>query len=437
MLVRKLYFGSCVTAILILITIFCISCKKSKVYHPDMGSNPFSSDSTLGGTDDVYESAFNIKDFGAVGDDETMNTEAIQEALDSAGIEGGTVIVPEGTFLSGPLTIYGNTNFHLEKGAVLKMINDIDSYPLKDDRYENFISASHVSNVKITGKGTINGQGKVWWDAFEAGELTEHRRPQLIYMEGSSNIVISGIHTVDPPNTHYSLSQCQNVFFNNVTITAPGNSANTDGINISGQHILIENCVINTGDDNIAFNAAHAPTSTDITVKNCTFGIGHGLSIGSWTGGGLDGLVVDSCVFNGTTSGIRLKSKRKGGGLVQNLSYSNIKMTNVRWPIFISSYYPELPDNPKNDLPRPVLEMTPIWKNISLKNVNISNCPNSIIIWGLPEMHVKNVTFEDCDIEANKGARIYFADNVKFKNSTLNNEEGDKLTTYEADVSGL
>lgn len=436
MFVKKYYINSCLTVVLILSAVFYMSCKKTEVYHPDMGSNPFSSDSTQGGSSNMDGSTFNIKDFGAVGDDNTINTEAIQEALDSAGISGGTVIIPKGTYLCGPLSMYGNTNLHIEEGAVLKLIDDIVSYPVKGDHYENFIEVSHVANVKITGKGTIQGQGKDWWDAFENNEL-KYGRPQLIYMEEVSNLTISGIHTVNPPNTHFSLSQCHNVVINSVTIKAPENSANTDGINISGQHILIENCLIETGDDNVAINASHKPVSTDITIKNCTFGIGHGLSIGSWTGGGVDSLVVDSCTFDGTTSGIRLKSKRKGGGLVQNLSYSNITMTNVRYPIFISSYYPDLPDKPENDLPRPVLETTPIWKNIGLKNVDISNCSNSIIVWGLPEMHVKGVTFENCYIQADKGARIYFADNVNFINSTLNNKEGDKLSTYQSDVSGL
>src|SRR5699024_6792676 len=155
MLFKKPYFGSRLTAILILITIFCISCKKSKVYHPDMGAPPFSSDT---GSNNIPSNMFVVTDFGAIGDDNTLNTEAIQSALDSAGIAGGTVVVPEGIFLSGPLTMYGNTNFHLEEGAVLKLVNDIDSYPVKDGRYENLISASHVSNVKITGKRTINEQ---------------------------------------------------------------------------------------------------------------------------------------------------------------------------------------------------------------------------------------------------------------------------------------
>lgn len=142
---------------------------------------------------------------------------------------------------------------------------------------------------------------------------------------------------------------------------------------------MITHCNIRTGDDNIAFSEGGG-ASSDITVTDCTLGYGHGLSIGSYTKYGLNGLTVDSCIFNGTTSGIRMKSSRDRGGVVLNPSYSNITMMNVQNPIFISSYYPKTPAAPQDDSTQAVTATTPVWKNMMMNNISISNCPNSIVI---------------------------------------------------------
>lgn len=378
---------------------------------------------------------FLVTHYGAVGNGTTLNTSAIQSTIDSAALKNGVVVVPPGNFLCGPIVLYSHITLYIEGGATLLLRNDISNYPVSDGSYLNFISANNATDIKITGDGTIDGQGAVWWPEYKNNTLP-YNRPQLVYFNNCSDITINDIHTLNPPNTHITFRNCDSVLFDNVTITAPATSPNTDGINICGNHILITHCNIQTGDDNIAFSEGGG-ASSDITVTDCTLGYGHGLSIGSYTNYGLNGLTVDSCTFNGNNWGIRLKSSRDRGGLVQNLSYSNITMNNVKYPILITSYYPKTPAAPQDDPAQAVTSTTPVWKNIVMNNINISNCPNSIVIWGLPEMSVDSVQFNHVNISATNSMQIYFAKNISFQDCNINIKNSPELKTYQSEVSGL
>lgn len=411
-----------------------VCCGKSRDFHRAAGS-PSAEGDTAGPTTPAHTGTFLITDFGAVADGVTLNTDAIRKTIDSAGVVGGIVVVPTGVFLSGPLALPGNITLELKRGAVLKLRNDIAEFPAAGSAYLNFITATKVSHIRITGEGTIDGQGQPWWQAYDAGVLTK-RRPQLIYIDQCSDVKISGIHTVNPPNTHFSLRGCKDVTIDSVTITAPADSHNTDGINISGNNILITRCNIRTGDDNIAINIGNFPSS-DIRISHCTFGYGHGLSIGSYTTGGLDSLTVDSCTFNGTTSGIRMKTNRDRGGVVKNLSYSHIIMTGVKDPVYLSSYYPHEPDSPAIDPARAVTATTPVWKNITLSNISVTGARQAMIIWGLPEQAIENVNLTSIDIAAEKGMLIYNASGVVFNHCSVTAKSGDLVKQYNADVSGF
>lgn len=378
-----------------------------------------------------------VTDFGAKGDGKTLNTAAIQKAIDKAKENGGKVIVPKGKFLCGPITLYSKINLELAKEAVLLLRNDISAYPIENNRYRNFISASGATDIKISGEGAIDGQGEVWWDAFRAKQL-EPRRPQMVYMDKCKRLEISGITFLNPPNTHVSLKDCDEVTIRNITITAPATSPNTDGLNIAGKNYLIENCSIATGDDNIAVNFGGKPVEghpecENIVVHNCRFGYGHGLSIGSFTSGGLRHMQVSDCSFDGTTSGIRMKSARGRGGLVEDVTYTDITIKNVRWPVFISSYYPKEPQRPGMDSAQALTAETPIWKDIVLKNIKITNAETALLLWGLPEQSIEGVRFDNVTISAQKNMVINFANNVVLRKSPIH--AGDDLPSlYHADV---
>jgi hypothetical protein len=382
---------------------------------------------------------YDITSYSAVGDGSTDNTLAIQSAINAANTAGGgKVVIPSGTFMSGPLTMKNNVTLNLASGATLKML-PYGTYPLSGSSYASFITCASLHDVAITGSGTIDGQGSAWWTAYSNGSLTV-RRPQLVSVTNSTYVLIQGVTLKNSPNVHLPCGYSnRNVTIKNVTITAPSDSPNTDAIDFEGQDCLIQGCTFNVGDDNIAVGPGHA-ASGNITVQSCTFGVGHGMSIGSYCSSGLNGMCVSNSTFSGTTSGIRLKAARDRGGLVQNLVYSNLTMSGVRYPIYITSYYPSLPSSPSSDPAQAITSTTPIWQNILIKDVSSSNsASNGVcgILWGLPEKLINNVTFNHVTLSAQAGMQIYHASNINFINSSsITPSSGAALTTYDATVTG-
>jgi hypothetical protein len=198
--------------------------------------------------------------------------------------------------------------------------------------------------------------------------------------------------------------------------------------------VLIKDCYISDGDDNIEIGGSGGPAA-DVTVTNCTFGTGHGVSMGSITSGDVSNLTVINCSFTGTDYGIRMKSDNDRGGLVQNINYGNITMTNVGYPIVIYSYYNEFgtpnnisPQTAMNEPSTPVNPATPIWRNIVISNLTATaTTGNNIagIIWGRPEMPVSNLTL--CKVVFATPAKafdVYNAQGIQIIDSPLS------TTTY-------
>jgi len=387
----------------------------------------------------IPEIVYRITDYGATGDSKTINTIAIQKALDLAKGTGGKVVVPPGTYLTGPLELYSRTELEISKGATLRLLNNIESYPVVNGRYPNLINVSKQNDIKISGGGTLDGQGEIWWKGVEDKSL-KFRRPQMVYIEGASNIEIGEITFLNPPNTHLSLKNCKEVYIHDITIQAPANSHNTDGINISAKNCTIERCNINTGDDNIAVNfgnknpKAEEPEVMNLLIRNCTFGYGHGLSIGSFTSGGLKNMLVSNCKFDGTTSAIRIKTARGRGGVLQDVRYEDITITNSKNPIFISEYYPKEPQRPSDDTNNSAGEYNPVYQNISLKNIKVTNAQESLIIWGIPESPVQYIRFENVTISAKKAPQFFNISKADFVNCSIG--DGDPYV-FNAQVNGL
>lgn len=376
------------------------------------------------------------------GADADQNTATIQKALDAAGLSGGVVTIPAGRWLCGPLRIHSGTEFRLDSGAVLVLRDDIETYPSQDERYLNFLSIDNkATDIRITGSGTIDGQGSVWWERFTAKAITM-RRPQMLYGQGVQRLEISGVHFLNPPNTHISLKDCSDVHIKGITIEAPEKSRNTDGINISARNCLIEDCEIATGDDNIAINfggrnfSTDAPECENIEIRNCRFGHGHGLSIGSYTSGHLRGLDVHDCSFDGTTAALRIKSARGRGGLVENLRYRNITISGSKWPVFISAYYPKEPKEPET-APEAVTATTPVYKRLRFENIVIDNSEVALRLHGLPETAIEDLVFENCSFSARTGMQISDVKGLHFKNCKLQVREGKRISSVNAQLEGL
>jgi polygalacturonase len=390
---------------------------------------------------------FIITDFGAVGDGVTNNAVAIQNTINAAAAAGGgVVVVPvSGTlsnYLSGPIGLSNSVNLQVNAGATLKMLPRA-SWP---SLLPAFISGSGLHDIEISGSGTIDGNAGFgsanWWPNLD----TAHR-PDFINFDGScTRILIQGVTLQNPPAFHLMLKGNNvSVTIQNITINTPGSSPNTDGMDLASTNVLIQNCSISDGDDNIEIGGSGA--AADITVSNCTFGVGHGVSVGSITQGGVHDLLVSNCTFVGTDYGIRMKSDRDIGGLVQNLVYRDITMTNVGYPIAIYSFYDTVgtpnvisPGTAAANAAQPVVTLTPIWQNILISNVTATTSTgggSSGIIWGRQEMLVSNVTLIDVNISnpANTFS-IYNAQAIQIIDSQLTAPTStNTLTLYNAQVT--
>ena len=388
----------------------------------------------------IPHATFNVTNYGAIGDGKTMNTSAIQKTIDTASAGGGTVLIPAGKFLTGPFTLASSINLHLVKNATILISDDLANYPSAKGRYQDSITASGAHDLEISGEGTIDGQGNAWWTAFRADKSMTHR-PNMIKLSNCTRVRVHGVTLGNSPMFHLVPQNCTDVTIQGITIQAPANAPNTDGIDPSGWNFLITDCTIDTGDDNIAIKPANGrtPGNKNYKVKNCTFRHGHGCSVGSGTAGGIEDLKVSACTFNQTDSGIRIKTLRGNGGLLQNCTFENLRMTAVKNPIYIIDWYPErnAPKDPSTEKPEPVTDRTPLNKNIIIRNVTAADCPTAGTIRGLPEAPITGVTLSNVNISAKTGMKIYHAKGIKFVGSKITVESGKPLTAFNAEVMGL
>ncbi len=404
---------------------------------------------------------FNVLDYGAKPDGATLDTAAIQKALDDCGSAGGgTVEFPAGIYLSQPIVLRGSTTFQLDPGATLVAVtNQSDFMKTPGDwlkargngEFVPFISGRNLKDVTFTGGGTIDGNGHAWWGEAEkarqrvAGYTLP--RPDLVRLQRCKNVVMANITLRNSPKYHFVPDECEGVLVSNVTILAPEHAANTDAIDPSdSRDVLITRCRIDTGDDNVAIKAGHKMAgrefaSEDITISDCLFLHGHGMSIGGETVGGVGNVIVTNCVFDGTENGLRIKSDRGKGGLVENIVFEDIRMTNVDPAVTFTCYYMAnsakdrvQKSAPESDTVQPMTGRTPIFRDIYIRNVTATCQRAAGMIVGLPESSISNVVFENVKISAVTGMKIENAKGIRFKNSVVTVGEGEPFITKNAEV---
>jgi len=397
----------------------------------------------------IPDKIFNIKYYGAVSDNTTDNTKAIQEAINAAtNASGGKVVVPSGIYLCGPIRFASNLNLQIDSGAVLRLL-PIDKYPGGTKEGKSFISGSKLHDIAITGKGMIDGQGSPWWPFAKISGI---KRPRMIAFKDCDRILIEEVKLINSPMFHIAIGgKTSNVTVRDVIIQAPSStdpvnpSHNTDACDVSGTKILIQHCDVSVGDDNFTCGG----NTSDVLITNCTYGYGHGVSIGSPTKGGLSNFTVENCTFTNTEFGIRIKSDRDRGGILQNITYRNIKMTNVGIPILIYASYMAkereyrnlqkiTPEIAVTYPSAPVTTLTPIYRNISFYNITATaeKGKRAGLIWGLPEAAISNVLFKNVNITADDPFGIFFANDIKLENCEIITQRGkNKLALTNAKVS--
>jgi hypothetical protein len=412
----------------------------------------------------VLGAEWNVRDFGATGDGRTDDTTAIQRALDTCSGTGGVVTIPMGTFLSKPLTIGTKTTLYLDQGAVLQattrqidwMITPMDWLSVKENsNYKPFLSGENLQDVSILGSGTIDGGGSAWWAEAEKARRSKPARslprPKLIVIKNCRNLRVEGITIRNSPMFHLVPTDCEGVTISAVTILAPQGAANTDAIDPTrSRDVHISKCLIDVGDDNVAIKSSgkvpgRGYACEDITVTDCTFLHGHGVSIGSETAGGVRRVVVRNCSFENTVDALRIKSARGRGGIVEDVTYDGITMKNVASAISISCFYGDkhaekggestaiaaAADDAK------AREKIPTFRNIRISNVTATCTKSPGKIVGLPESKVSNVILENIQISAPGKFLISNATDIRLRNVAVKVPEGAPFLITNAEVTGL
>lgn len=413
------------------------------------------------------KNTFNIKDYGASTSSDD-NTGAIQKALDAVPSTGGKVLIPAGEWLCGPIRLKSKTILYLAANATLKQL-PYGTYPPKtagSKVYDNFISngGNDVTDICVEGEdkntSIIDGQGEPWWKNVEqekadkVPDTDKVKRGAMIRFTKGQRFLVKNLKLQNAPGVNLTISQngkAGHATIHDIIIREPSSttktgqqSHNTDGIAVWGPYVNIYNCDISNGDDNVVVDL----DGQFVHVWNCTFGDGHGASIGSYTVNVHD-ILYENITFNGTESGFRLKSQRGRSGDVYNITCRNCTMTGARNPIYIECWY----DKSTKPIPGQAVEekkisTTPAFRDILLQNIKSTgtvydtsakqNFP--IYIYGLPESYVKNVIFDNVQVEAGKRMFMAFCSGIKFINgckitNTRNSSEYFS-TEYKASYTG-
>ena len=386
---------------------------------------------------DIPDRTFTLTDFGAVGDGRTMNTDAFTKAIaavDKAG--GGRLVVPKGVFVTAPFVLCSSLDLHLDAGAVIQAPDTFEALGLPHPstfktqaeadaavRVPNpLITGNRLHDLALTGTGTIDGSGAHWWAwseraarnaaATEPGRIV-YRRPHLVVINGCERLHVADITLTNSSMFHLVPRNITDLTIERVKVRAPwdGSGPNTDAIDPGpGTNFWIHDCDIDTGDDDIVIKSG----GTNILIENNTIKHGHGISIGSETTAGIHNMLVRHCTFDDTDNGIRIKSMRGAGGLVENVRYTDITMKNVPNAIILQLDYVD--NNRPNFKGDPT--KIPAIHNILLDHLTIEGSRNAGIIHGIPDSPITNITLQDITLTAEKDFDIRDADHPTLERVT-------------------
>ncbi|KAI9121689.1 hypothetical protein K1719_008722 [Acacia pycnantha] len=285
-------------------------------------------------------SYINVESFGAKPNSESDSTASFLKAWSQAcgSEEEATIYVPQGTFLVKPMTFDGpckkKVNFRIDGTIVAPR----DYWSLGNSGY--WMLFRKLDGVSVYGEGTLDARGSSYWDC----KKTHQNCPpgaRSISFSWSSNVVVSGIRSMNSQTMHIAIDHCKNVIIDNVKIRAPSGSPNTDGINVQfSTGVTISNAAISTGDDCISINQG----STHLWIDHIACGPGHGISIGSLGNyekeEGVENVTVISSIFTRTENGVRIKARAQPStGFTRDIAFRKLIMNNVFNPIIIDQRY--------------------------------------------------------------------------------------------------
>jgi polygalacturonase len=424
---------------------------------------------------------FNVLDYGAKNDGSALATDAFRAAIQAAkAAGGGTVHVPAGKYLTGPIELVSNLVLDIDAGAVVTFRASREGLGLTRGRLEGtdcltpvpLIGGHDLDNVAIRGRGVIATDNAEWlrlvrqpdgvaaravWtrilqaldlkqpvDPADFEKAAPALRPSFIRTMNSRNVLIEGLHIRGSSMWTIHILYSEHVVIRGVTIeTFPG--ANTDGMDIdSSRDVLISDSYLDTGDDAICLKSGknadglrvNRPTE-NVAITNCTVHHGHGaVVLGSETSGGIRNVVASNIVCLGTEKGVRIKSTRGRGAVIENVRFDHWTMEDVPEAINVTNYYTRTPEEP-------VSERTPVFRNIAISNMTIVRSNVAINVEGLPEMPVTGLQISNIIASAKTGMKAYNTSRLELRNVQVNPESGpaflvrDSTDLLLADVSSV
>jgi polygalacturonase len=417
-------------------------------------------------TTPTAKTIFAATKYGVVGDGKTLNTQALQQAIDAAAKKGGVVTLTPGQYLTGSIFLKKGVTLQLDKGAVLLGSQSLKDYPEIPSRIAGvemtwpaaLINILDQDNVAITGQGTVDGQGQPFWEKYWAMRKDydpkglrwivdyDAKRPRTLLVSNSSNVTLKGITLQRAGFWTVHILYSRHVTADGLVIrnNIGGHGPSTDGIDIdSSSYILVQNCDIDCNDDNFCLKAGrdwdglrvNRPTEY-ILIRDCVAGAGDGLfTCGSETSGSIRHVIARGLRAKGTKYGIRLKSATNRGGIVEDIVVENIVMDGVKVPVIMTmnwnpSYsYSELPAGyTQETLPAHWKAMLmkvdaeqglPRFRNVRISNLKATDAKTAISAEGVASSLLENFRLEDVSITAEKAGTVDFAQGWSLKNVSI------------------
>lgn len=409
-------------------------------------------------------------------DGKTLVTKELQQIIDKAHEDKATLIITKGKYLTASIFIRSNMNVVFEEGAELIGTTDEKEYPVIDTRiagiemkaYPGILNVNNAENVRISGHGTISGQGHYWWNKYwgedeKSGYRGEYdakglrwaadydcRRLRNIVVMNSKNVEIKDIISSEPGFWNFHVLYSEHIVIDGVFINAGDkHGPSTDGIDIdSSSDVIVRNCVTNTNDDSICIKSGRDADGYRIgrpchhvTVENCRILSGFGVTIGSEISGGVHDIFIRNLCFENTDCGFRIKSSHPRRGYIRNVVVSDLKMINVRYPVHICldwnrgysicrlpeeyrlkeipEHWKKLTEELPDDVPDTLVE------NVYLKNITASLTPDytgrsrAFNIEGYEHQPIQNLVMENVTITADEFGIINAVKNQEMKNVRL------------------
>jgi polygalacturonase len=261
----------------------------------------------------------------------------------------------------------------------------------------------------------------------------------MIYLSRCKNILVRGLTVINSPSWNIHPVLCENVRIDGLSIINPSDSPNTDGIDPdSCKNVRISNCYITTGDDCIIIKSGykHIPgkpyaPSENIVVTNCVFGTGHcGVGVGSETAGGVRNVAISNCICDGTNSGLRFKTARSRGAVVEDIRATNVVMRGIKdAAIFVGMFY----DNGDKTHALPINEFTPTFRNFHFSEIVVTGAKSAIFVEGLLENPVQALSVRNMVASSSTGAAVSGVRGVSFENLQINSDGGSPFSFKDAE----